>query len=93
MTNINEAVRAVEANTAAQNIHALPPRAQISAPLARPFNLAPVDSVDSRGEWIATTVSVMRLSHYKHQGNYVVMELGDATVQYGIVRTHNLSLD
>jgi hypothetical protein len=69
----------LEANTAAQNIHALPPGAQINATLARP-----VDSVDSRGERIATTVSVMCLSHYKRQGNYVVMKPGDALCSMGL---------
>lgn len=43
VTNANEADLAAGANTAAQNIHALPKNAQISAPLARPFLLAPLE--------------------------------------------------
>jgi hypothetical protein len=44
VTNANQAILALGAKAAAQNIHALPNRAQTIAPRVLPFNLAPLDT-------------------------------------------------
>jgi hypothetical protein len=55
VTSANQAILALGANAAVQNIHAPPNRAQTIAPRALPFDLAPLDI---RGVSLAIKFSV-----------------------------------